>query len=176
MRRGTPKRRVLAKAAGISVPAIRYYESIGLLTAPARQGGQRIYGSDDLRALSLVRHCRELDFSIDETRDIFASVQRRLPCSDTKTFAEKHLGSIRKRIAELRAGDDVSCAGQRLRGDVLRECRAGLRDPAAGMRGLVTRWSESAIRGPLARHRALAGSRLRSTGPCCFAPLSSRRI
>jgi MerR family transcriptional regulator, copper efflux regulator len=92
VRRGTPKRRVLAKAAGISVPAIRYYESIGLLTPPARQGGQRIYGSDDLSALSLVRHCRELDFSIDETRDILASVQRRLPCSDTKTFAEKHLG------------------------------------------------------------------------------------
>jgi len=94
---------ILAKAAGVSVPTIRYYESIGLLMPPARQGGQRVYGSDDLKALSLVRHCRALDFSIDETRDILASVQRRLPCSDTKAFAEKHLGSIRKKIAELRA-------------------------------------------------------------------------
>jgi len=93
---------ILAKAAGVSVATIRYYESVGLLTPPARQGGQRIYGRDDLKALSLVRHCRALDFSIDETRDILASVQRRLPCSDTKSFAEKHLGSIKKKIAELR--------------------------------------------------------------------------
>ena len=93
----------LAEAAGVSVPTIRYYESIGLLAPPARQGGQRIYGGDDLKVLSLVRHCRELDFSIDETREVLASVQRRSPCSETKAFAEKHLGSIRTRIAELRA-------------------------------------------------------------------------
>ncbi|WP_375314735.1 MerR family DNA-binding transcriptional regulator [Bradyrhizobium sp. A5] len=34
---------VLASTAGVSVPAIRYYESIGLMAPPARQGGQRIY-------------------------------------------------------------------------------------------------------------------------------------
>lgn len=94
---------VLAKAAGVSVPTIRYYESIGLLTPPARQGGQRIYRHEDIKALSLIRHCRDLDFSLDETRDILASVQRRLPCSDTKTFAEQHLRSIRTKIAQLRA-------------------------------------------------------------------------
>jgi DNA-binding transcriptional MerR regulator len=112
---------VLAKAAGVSVPTIRYYESIGLLAPPARQGGQRIYGGDDLKALSLIRHCRDLDFSIDETREVLASVQRRSPCSETKAFAEKHLGSIRKKIAELRAlettvaalvsGCEATCCG-----------------------------------------------------------------
>ncbi|OKO88318.1 hypothetical protein AC629_09845 [Bradyrhizobium sp. NAS80.1] len=112
---------VLARAAGVSVPTIRYYESAGLLTPPGRQGGQRIYGGEDLKALRLIRHCRELDFSIDETREILASVQRRLPCSETKTYAEKHLGSIRKKIAELRAleatvaalvsGCEATCSG-----------------------------------------------------------------
>ncbi|PDT87561.1 MerR family transcriptional regulator [Bradyrhizobium sp. Y36] len=112
---------VLAKAAGVSVPTIRYYESIGLLTPPARLGGQRIYGVEALNALSLIRHCRALDFSIDETRDILASVERRLPCSDTKSFAEKHLGAIRQKIAELRAlearvaslvsGCETTCCG-----------------------------------------------------------------
>jgi DNA-binding transcriptional MerR regulator len=94
---------VLAQAAGVSVPTIRYYESIGLLTPPARQGGQRIYRHEDIKTLSLIRHCRDLDFSLDETRDILASVQRRLLCSDTKTFAEQHLRSIRTKIAALRA-------------------------------------------------------------------------
>ena len=94
---------ILAKAAGVSVSTIRYYESIGLLAPPARQGGQRVYGEQALSAIRLIRHCRDLDFSIDDTRELVVSVQRRLPCSDTKTFAEKHLGSIRTKIAELRA-------------------------------------------------------------------------
>ncbi|WP_445215514.1 MerR family transcriptional regulator [Bradyrhizobium sp. Pa8] len=93
---------VLAKAAGVSVPTIRYYESIGLLMPPARQGGQRVYGEQALGAIRLIRHCRDLDFSIDETRELLASVQRCAPCSETRTFAEKHLGAIRAKIAELR--------------------------------------------------------------------------
>ncbi len=111
----------LAKAAGISVPTIRYYESVGLLTPPPRQGGQRIYGGEDLKALNLVRHCRELDFSLGEIREILASVQRRAPCSQTKTFAETHLASIRTKIEALRAlettvaslvsGCDAICSG-----------------------------------------------------------------
>lgn len=112
---------ILAKAAGVSIPTIRYYESIGLLTPPARQGGQRVYDNKDIKALSLIRHCRDLDFSLDDIRDILASVQRRLPCNDTKTFAEQHLRSIRKKIAELRAleatvaglvsGCETTCCG-----------------------------------------------------------------
>ncbi len=94
---------VLAQVAGVSVPTIRYYESIGLLAPPARQRGQRVYRHEDIKTLSLIRHCRDLDFSLDDIRDILASVQRRLPCSDTKTFAEQHLRSIRTKIAALRA-------------------------------------------------------------------------
>lgn len=112
---------ILAKAAGVSVPTIRYYESIGLLTPPARRGGQRIYSHEDIEALSLIRHCRDLDFSLDDISDILASVQRRLPCSDTKAFAEQHLHSIRTKIAALRAleatvsalvsGCETTCSG-----------------------------------------------------------------
>lgn len=126
---------VLAKAAGVSVPTIRYYESIGLLASPVRHGGQRIYGSEDVKTLNLIRHCRELDFSIDETRDILTSVERRLPCSDTKSFAEKHLGTIRKKIAELRAlemtisslvtGCETTCCGSAAPDCVILQPRCG---------------------------------------------------
>ncbi|KGT74005.1 hypothetical protein MA20_41625 [Bradyrhizobium japonicum] len=112
---------VLAKAAGVSVPTIRYYESIGLLMPPARQGGQRVYGEQALGAIRLIRHCRDLDFSIDETRELLASVQGCVPCSETRTFAEKHLGAIRTKIAELRvleatvaslvSGCEATCSG-----------------------------------------------------------------
>jgi len=88
---------------------------------PARQGGQRVYGEQALGAIRLIRHCRNLDFSIDETRELLASVQRCGPCIETRTFAEKHLGAIRTKIAELRvleatvaslvSGCEATCSG-----------------------------------------------------------------
>ncbi|OKO71825.1 MerR family DNA-binding protein [Bradyrhizobium sp. AS23.2] len=59
--------------------------------------------------------------STSRSTRLLASVQRRLPCSETKAYAEKHLGSIRKKIAELRAleatvtalvrGGEATCSG-----------------------------------------------------------------
>ena len=43
----------VARKAGVATSSIRYYESIGLLPAPARLHGQRRYGTDVL-GLSLI--------------------------------------------------------------------------------------------------------------------------
>ena len=44
---------------GVSAKMIRYYESIGLIDAPARSGGNyRVYGADDVHTLKFVRRAR----------------------------------------------------------------------------------------------------------------------
>jgi len=56
--------RKLADAAGVGVEAVRYYQRLGLLAEPAREGGGfREYSGDDLRRLRFIKRAQELGFS-----------------------------------------------------------------------------------------------------------------
>ena len=112
---------VLAKRTGTSVPTIRYYEQIGLLSRPARSGGQRIYDHEDVRRLAFVRRCREFDYSIEEVRSLLSLLHGEKSCTEARNVAAEHLAGVRRKIAELKAletaiaslvtGCDASCAG-----------------------------------------------------------------
>ena len=59
----------LARATGVDIETIRYYERIGLLPAPERQpNGYRAYGHNHLERLSFIRHCRALDMPLSDIR------------------------------------------------------------------------------------------------------------
>ena len=61
----------LARATGIDVETIRYYEKSGLLLPPARQSnGYRAYGATHLAQLSFIRHCRALDMPLADVRTL----------------------------------------------------------------------------------------------------------
>src|SRR3954470_6165446 len=49
----------VSRIAGLRPSAIRYYESLGLLPKPRREGGQRRYDADVLEWLSLIALARE---------------------------------------------------------------------------------------------------------------------
>src|SRR3954471_18809479 len=62
-----------ARQSGVKVPTIRYYEQIGLLSAPPRnEGNRRQYDGNDLRRLAFIRHARELGFEVDAIRTLLA--------------------------------------------------------------------------------------------------------
>jgi len=58
----------LAAQAGLNASAIRYYEQCGLLPEPYRRGGQRLYGSDVVHRVLLIRFASDMGFTLDETR------------------------------------------------------------------------------------------------------------
>ena len=61
----------LAGAANVPPRTIRFYETKRLLPAPKRApSGYRLYGSDDLKRLKLIRRARSLGFSLTEVRDL----------------------------------------------------------------------------------------------------------
>lgn len=61
----------LARQAGVTVRAVRYYEDLGLLKSNQRtESGQRTYTDDDLVYLKRILELKELDFSLEEIRTI----------------------------------------------------------------------------------------------------------
>ncbi|WP_062227245.1 MerR family transcriptional regulator [Aureimonas frigidaquae] len=94
-----------ARESGVKVPTIRYYEEIGLMTAPPRSdGNRRLYDDGHVRRLRFIRHARELGFDIGPIRELLALADRPdQPCADADRIARSHLDAIDDRIARLTA-------------------------------------------------------------------------
>lgn len=113
----------LGEQTGTSAPTIRYYEEIGLLRpAQRREGGQRVYGTEDVKRLTFIRRCREFGFSIKQVRSLVMLTQDRTrSCTDARDLAQEHLVEVRGKLSELKALErslaafvtccDTSCVG-----------------------------------------------------------------
>lgn len=95
----------LARASGVKVTTIRYYESIGLIDAPDRsEGGQRLYDRGAVDRMSFIRHARDLGFSLEAIRDLIAlSSNGERSCAEIDEIARRHAADIRHRIKRLKA-------------------------------------------------------------------------
>ena len=111
----------LAKAAGVKVPTIRFYEEIGLLPKPERNASDRcVYDEGAERRLAFIRHARQLGFSIDAIRDLLdLSDNPDWPCEQATRLATEQLRAVNAKIRqlqalrkELRRMADAACDGQ----------------------------------------------------------------
>ena len=95
----------LATASGTPTDTIRYYEREGLLPAAARtESNYRQYENTHLEQLLFIRHCRNLDMSLDEVRELLAV--RDAPgagCEAANRVLDEHISHVSHRIRELRA-------------------------------------------------------------------------
>ena len=94
----------VAAATGLPAKTIRYYESVGLIDAPARSDGNyRLYDKRQLQTLRFIQHARQLGFSIKEVGALVALWRdQRRASADVRRLALEHLDQIDARIAELR--------------------------------------------------------------------------
>lgn len=99
----------LAKHTGTNVETIRYYERMGLWTAPWRSpSGYRLYGTEHLKRLNFIRRARLLGFSVGEVRTLLKLAdERKRPCAEVRVVAEAHLTDVRTKIADLRSMERV---------------------------------------------------------------------
>lgn len=94
----------LAARTGCNIETIRYYESIGLMPAPARSpAGYRQYGEEHLRRLNFIQRARELGFSSEKIQGLLEL--SRLECghtrADVKALTEAHIDEIAAQIRDL---------------------------------------------------------------------------
>jgi DNA-binding transcriptional MerR regulator len=117
----------LAAAAGVNLQTLRYYERRGLLAAPQRSsGGHRLYPSDTVILLRVIKIAQRLGFTLNEVADLLAAGrhQHSRPDSGLQVRAKEKLVEVEQKVADLAvirdtlraaisAGCDdlVACAG-----------------------------------------------------------------
>jgi len=110
----------LSRQTRCNIETIRYYERIGLVPKPPRQGRYRRYDVDDIARLRFIRRARQLGFTLDEVRALLGltAADRKDVRSEACSLAAAHVADIRAKIADLRAMERVLT-------DAICECDAG---------------------------------------------------
>ena len=96
----------LAKSGGVGVETIRFYQRKGLLEQPARDGGIRRYGTQDVRRLRFIRQAQAAGFTLAEIKellDLDASEDR----SRVRELARTRIKALEGKIEELKGVRDA---------------------------------------------------------------------
>ena len=90
----------LAKHANLNPSAIRYYEKLGLLPAPARTSGQRRYSAESLDRVLLIRFAGEMGFSLPDVKTFLSGIRENAPVGPRwRKLAERKIIEMRRVIA-----------------------------------------------------------------------------
>ena len=98
----------IAKQAGVSPDAVRFYEKEGLLPpAPRSPSGYRQYDAATSERIRFIKAAQEMGLKLAEIAELLEIQDRgACPCGHTKTLVERHLAQIdaeMRRLAALRA-------------------------------------------------------------------------
>ena len=89
----------LAMRTGLHTSAIRYYESVGLLPAPHRSGGQRRYSDDAIYRVLLIRFARNMGFTLGEIRVFLSGLRENAPVGPRwKKLAHRKIKEVEQTI------------------------------------------------------------------------------
>ena len=93
----------MARLAGVTPEAVRYYESRGLLTPPERDtSGYRRYSEPALEQLRLIKAAQAFGFSLDEIGRILEQFRDGpAPCPPVREIVQARIESIDALIALL---------------------------------------------------------------------------
>ncbi|NMO23509.1 heavy metal-responsive transcriptional regulator [Pyxidicoccus fallax] len=93
----------LARAAGVGIPTLRFYERKKLLPAPERtESGYRLYEPHHVTRVRFIRRAQELGFSLKEVGSLLAMSDGKVPSStEVERFAAAKLDAIDARVKDL---------------------------------------------------------------------------
>jgi Cu(I)-responsive transcriptional regulator len=95
----------IAKATGLKIETIRFYESEGLIAPPMRNGSNyRLYSQSHLERLSFVKRSRDLGFTMDEVRELMRLADDPTgSCEEVDAITQRHVAGIDRKLADLQA-------------------------------------------------------------------------
>lgn len=94
----------VARAVGVGVETIRFYERRGLIEQPPRPegGGYRVYSGETVRRVHFIRRAQELGFSLREIADLLTlRTTHNADASDVRRRATTKLQDVDQKIERL---------------------------------------------------------------------------
>jgi len=92
----------LAKAAGVNVETIRYYQRVSLLTEPVKPyDGFRVYPDETIDRIRFIKRAQKLGFSLQDIAHLLGLGEGH--CSDVREQAEAKLNQIEGQIQDLQS-------------------------------------------------------------------------
>jgi DNA-binding transcriptional MerR regulator len=95
----------LARRAGVATSALRYWEDLGLLPAPARSSGQRRYPEQAVGLVGIILLLRDVGFSLAEQKALLAS--RVVAHDDWQRLAQRKLAALDEQIAKAQTAREA---------------------------------------------------------------------
>ena len=100
----------LARRSGVTASALRYYEELGLLPAPARISGQRRYPESAATIVAAIRLYSAAGFTLAEQRALVAPSDG---APDWRELAQRKLAELDEQIARAQAAREAIRYGLR---------------------------------------------------------------
>ncbi|WP_420143522.1 MerR family transcriptional regulator [Sphingobium sp.] len=111
----------LAKAGGVGVETVRYYQRRGLIGTPDRGAGIRRYDAGDVRRLAFIRSAQGAGFTLDQIGELL-QLDAGQDRARARALAAERIAALDGKIAELQA---ARSALERL----ARQCHASQEGP-----------------------------------------------
>jgi DNA-binding transcriptional MerR regulator len=124
----------LARRAGVTASALRYYEEVGLLPAPARVSGQRRYPESAARLVAAILLYSDAGFTLAEQRALLDT--RAHAPGDRRQLMRRKLAELDERIASAQAAREAISHGLRCSHEDITQCpnfNAGVTARLAGL-------------------------------------------
>ena len=117
----------VASQVGIRPSAIRFYEQVGLLAAPPRVNGRRVYQAAIVQQIRLIQMAQHAGFSVGEIRTLFHEFPTETPPSERwQTLASCKIEEIDQLITRLNTMKTVLNRAMQCECPTLEDCANGL--------------------------------------------------
>jgi DNA-binding transcriptional MerR regulator len=95
----------VARASGVSVDTVRFYERVGVLAAPERtESGYRVYGPSTIERIRLTRELQAIGFTLTDVVDALAAHDAGgASCESERWRLDTVLARVDAKLAELTA-------------------------------------------------------------------------
>jgi len=92
-----------ARAAGVKIETVRFYERRGLVAQPPKGDGYRVYSPELVARIRFIKEAQRIGFSLSEIRELLMlRADPSTDCSDVRREAMAKLEEVGRKIEQLR--------------------------------------------------------------------------